>query len=248
MVSLPAADSFSGAVHGAGQPGEDSCQDQAFHRLSSAVRAGQDGPRPAASAGPATAAGLAELAPRAARPRAEDKAILAQGVQIAAHHGQEPLDLGDVRLVMVVSGLKRMEHTAAQQTVPHVREEQPARDKNGNIIMLPPARVSWEIQLGGIDLDPKFADRDFTISQSIRNGTTIYMEDARDQSWVWRDGQVAAARLGIEAGAKAVRAKRRMGAGRRAFEGETGRQACAGLSWRPGMRNVPGPGTVPQEQ
>ncbi|MGO9112173.1 MAG: M56 family metallopeptidase, partial [Thermoguttaceae bacterium] len=73
-----------------------------------------------------------------------------------------------------------------------VREEFPARDKDGKIVMIPEDAYMWEIKLLSIDLDPKFTEADFKISQPVPDGTPVSVQDVvhmRHVSYELRDGK-----------------------------------------------------------
>ncbi len=66
----------------------------------------------------------------------------------------------------------------------------PARDKAGNVIILPERRYIYKIELREIDFDPKWTDRDFQFSRRIANFTKVAMAGAPEANYVWLEGKV----------------------------------------------------------
>jgi hypothetical protein len=66
----------------------------------------------------------------------------------------------------------------------------PARDQDGNVIILPLWRSVWKIMLRDIDFDPRWTDRDAQFSRPIADGTSVVVQGAADSHYVWKDGRI----------------------------------------------------------
>ena len=80
--------------------------------------------------------------------------------------------------------------TVVQKNGKNVAVDLPARDKDGNVIMLPERRYVYRIELRDIDFDPKWTDSDFQFSRPIANFTKVSMAGAAESNYVWLDGRV----------------------------------------------------------
>ncbi len=70
--------------------------------------------------------------------------------------------------------------TVVEKNGKHVAVDLPARDKDGNVIMLPERRYVYRIELRDIDFDPRWTDRDFQFSRPIANFTKVSMAGATE--------------------------------------------------------------------
>ena len=64
-----------------------------------------------------------------------------------------------------------------------------ARDKSGNVIMVPQSRYVQKMTLLDLDFEPTLTDRDFQFLRPIAEGSKVHMKDARDANYVWKDGK-----------------------------------------------------------
>jgi hypothetical protein len=80
--------------------------------------------------------------------------------------------------------------TIVEKNGKRVAADLPARDKDGNVIILPERRYVYKIELRDIDFDPKWTDRDLQFSRPIANFTKVSMAGAADSNYVWLDGRV----------------------------------------------------------
>ena len=71
-----------------------------------------------------------------------------------------------------------------------IKSFEPARDEQGNIIMMARRQSVWKIKLREIEFDPQWSDRDFQFAKPIANGTKVEMSGARNSLYVWKDGNV----------------------------------------------------------